>query len=37
VAELGLAAAVGRALERMASADVLHADPVALPDDGGGS
>jgi electron transfer flavoprotein beta subunit len=37
VAEVGLAVAVGRALERMATAGVLTSRPVALPDDGGGS
>ena len=37
VAEVGLAAAVGRALGRMASAGALKAGPVALPDDGGES
>jgi electron transfer flavoprotein beta subunit len=37
VAEVGLAAAVGRALERMTAADVLTSEPLALPDDGGES
>jgi electron transfer flavoprotein beta subunit len=37
VAEVGLATAVGRALERMAAAGVLAAGTAALTDDGGGA